>query len=492
MIEIFAPDLSPLEGVEIPDLEAGQDSGAVLFVLRNTGPDAADLLLVLQAQDPATSLWVSSGVPPLDELWPRLRITGQDTANAPAQQLETHVWTPVGTGRALHLATLLSGGLRPGEIRFHPPATAARLTCQFRLAVIAAEHSYPVPAGARPGILTGLGDYGHSALLRGFQVTAATPAADRVEIAAGQLVHRGRLVGLVAGAVQLDQLDGTAEALAPGQLYYAVLSASATGITVTKSRRGSAPARPAPPVWEPPLAAVAVRHEVDASEINPTDIEDLRVFDRYLAEPGAGLQLRVQAGRAIASGTLRYHSTTTDLMLPPNATTALWQRASGAWELAAPTDPPPETTALGPLWIATTNTAGVTELLDRRAIAADTIVIHLRGDLPAAPGPIVETVVLHDGLVQEDVLYRLSDSGGGSAGQTQLDLILDGATLYPSFAQDDHRPAWPFDAAGLLVQGRIHELTELHPGQLLQLVSIEHPTGGAPAWAEAYLLCRRP
>ena len=31
-----------------------------------------------------------------------------------------------------------------------------------------------------------------------------------------------------------------------------------------------------------------------------------------------------------------------------------------------------------------------------------------------------------------------------------------------------------------------------HLGQLLHLVSIEHPTGGTPARAEAYLLCRRP
>jgi hypothetical protein len=492
MIEILAPDLSPLEGIEIPDLEAGQDSGSVPFVLRNSGPDAADLLLVLQAQDPATSLWVSSGVPPLDELWPRLRITGQDTANAPAQQLEIHDWTPVGTGRALHLATLLSGGLRNGEIRFHPPATAARLTWQFRLAVVAAEHSYPVPAGARQGILTGLGDHGHSALVRGFQVTAATPAADHVQVAAGQLVHRGRLVGLVAADVPLDQLDGAGEALTPGQLYVAVLSAGATGITATKGRRGSAPARPAPPPWEPPLAVVAVRHEAGPSEIGPTDIEDLRVFDRYYAEAGAGLQLRVHAGRAIASGTFRVHSTPTDLILPPNATTALWQRASGAWELAASTDPPPETTALGPLWIATTDAAGVTELLDRRTFAADAVVIPLHGALPAAPGTIAEALVVHDGLILEDVLYRLSDSGGGSAGQTQLDLLLDGATLYPSAAQDDHRPAWPFDTAALIVQGRIHELTELHPGQLVQLNSIEHPTGGTPARAEAYLLCRRP
>ncbi len=278
----------------------------------------------------------------------------------------------------------------------------------------------------------------------------------------------------------------------PGQLYLAVLSAGATGITITKGRRSSALALPAPPPWEPPLAAVAVRHEASSSEIQPTDIEDLRVFDRYHAETGAGLQLRVHAGRAIAGDTLRYHSTPTDLMLPPNATTALWQRASGAWELAALADPPPETTALGPLWIATTDVAGVTELHDRRTFAADTVVIHLRGDLPAAPGPIAEALGFHEGLVLEDVLYRLSDSGGGITGQTQLDLLLDGATLYPSFAQDDHRPAWPFDAADLIVQGRIHELTELHSGQLLQLVSLEHPKGGAPAWAETYLLCRRP
>ena len=41
------------------------------------------------------------------------------------------------------------------------------------------------------------------------------------------------------------------------------------------------------------------------------------------------------------------------------------------------------------------------------------------------------------------------------------------------------------------MQGRIHELTELRPGQLVQLLSIEHSSGGTPARAEAYLLCRR-
>ena len=48
----------------------------------------------------------------------------------------------------------------------------------------------------------------------------------------------------------------------------------------------------------------------------------------------------------------------------------------------------------------------------------------------------------HAGLVLEDVIYRLSSSNGdGTAGKTQLALLLDGGTLYPSSAQDDRRPA---------------------------------------------------
>ena len=48
----------------------------------------------------------------------------------------------------------------------------------------------------------------------------------------------------------------------------------------------------------------------------------------------------------------------------------------------------------------------------------------------------------------------------------------------------------PGYAGDLVQQIHIHELTERRPGQLLQLVSIQHPTGGTPAWAEAYLLCK--
>jgi hypothetical protein len=44
----------------------------------------------------------------------------------------------------------------------------------------------------------------------------------------------------------------------------------------------------------------------------------------------------------------------------------------------------------------------------------------------------------------------------------------------------------------LIQQGHIHEVTELHPGQLLQLSTTENRTGSPPAWAAACLVCRKP
>jgi hypothetical protein len=481
MINLLNPDLTPLDSVTITHFEAGQDSDPIPFVIQNTGPDQTDLLFVIQAEHPTTGLVVSSGLPALDELWARARLSGPEPID----------WTPIGTTRGLHIATLQAGAIRTGEIRFRPPATAASLAWRFVLGVIAAENSHPVGDGTRQGILTGLGDYGHSALLRGFQVTAATLAADRVHIAAGHVIHRGRLRGHVGTDIILDQQDATDAFLEPGQLYQALLTVGANGFTVTKGPRGTGPSRPVPPPWEPSLALVTVRHQATASEIDPTDIEDLRLFDRYWAEPGTGLHLRIHPGRAIAGGTLRYHSAPTDLLLPPDAITCLWQRASGAWELTALADPPPETTALGPLWIATTDTDVVTQLFDRRAFTTDTVVLHLRGDLPATPGVITEALVGHDGLVLEEVIYRLFSNGAGFSGQTQFDLLVDGVTLHPSSSLDDQRPAWTFNATDLIQQGHIHELTELHSGQLLQLASIEHPTGGTPVGGEAYLVCKR-
>lgn len=88
-------------------------------------------------------------------------------------------------------------------------------------------------------------------------------------------------------------------------------------------------------------------------------------------------------------------------------------------------------------------------------------------------------------------LYRLSDNGGGTAGRMQLDLLLDGTTLYPAEAQEEQHPTWPSDAMEFRKQSSTHKWTDLRRNQLIRLTSIEHLTNGVPAWAEAYLLCQR-
>jgi hypothetical protein len=482
MIEILNPDdLSLLDGAVIPDLEAGQTSGVVPFALRAT-ENVSDVLAVIEALDPDSGRWLQTGLPPLDELWPQLRITG------PGTPID---WTPVGASHGLWIANLTAGVVLLGELRMRPPATAAAVTWQFRLAVVAAEHSRPVPRGTRTGVLTGLSDAGHSAVVSGLRVNVSEPADDQVHISPGRFVLRGRLRGQVTTAVTLDVNDGAGEPLAAGEAYWAVLSAGGAGVTVTKGLRATVPERPAPPAWEPPLAAVQVRETGGSPEIEATDVEDLTVYDRHAAEAGTGLQLRVHPGQTVGGGTWRFHSVPVFLALPASATRWLWQRTSGAWELTDDSAAAPETTALGPLWQITTDTDAVTELVDLRTYAADTVVLHLRGTLPGVPGEIASQLVAHDGLILEEVLYRLADNGGGASGQTQLDLEVAGATVYTSNATDDQRPAWPFDAGELVISGRIHEVTELRPRDALRLISLEHPAGGAPAWAEAYLICRR-
>ena len=378
-----------MQDVQIDPFEAGQDSAIIPFAIQNAGPDVvdvADVLVVLQVLDPTTGQWASSAVPPADALRGRLRLTGQDAANAPDQLPEITHRLPVGAWRSLPIRTLLSGGIRHGEFKLRPPATAASLTWSFRLAVLAAEHAHPVPPGAREGILTGLGDRGHSTLLKGFQVTASVPPDDQVNIAAGHLIYRGDLIGHVATTLALSQEDATATPLPPGTSYLLLVTIGPNGLTVTKGQQAPVPIRPSAPTWEPVLAVVAVLYQSSGlSEIEPIHLTDLRLFDRFQAKPGTGLHLRLHPGRAIAGGTLRYHSLVTDLLLPANTTTHLWQRANGAWELATPTAPPPETTALGPLWFATTDADTVIALQDRRTYASDTLVLHLRGPLHPPP-----------------------------------------------------------------------------------------------------------
>lgn len=495
MIEILKSDLSAPLNVTFNALEAGMDSDVIPFALRNPGTeDLVDLLLVIQVESlTSPGLYVSTGLPPQDELWARARVIGQGATG----------WTPIGAFAALLVPSLPAGAIRYGEIKMRPPSTATAVTYRWVLSVIEAEHSRALPpalAAAAPGILPHVGDRGASLLLQGFEATSSSTPDDQVHVAGGAGIVRGELVTLLAADVALDQLDSAAEALALGEAYWATLSLTSLpslpslgSLTLTKGLKALSPSPPAAPAGEALIEQILVRYQTGSSVIAPEDVAGRLTYGRYLATPGDGLQVIVHAGQAVAGGTWRYHSARQALALEASATSYLWQLASGELALTQTPEPPTpaDTTALGPLWEIDTDVAAVTELRDLRTYTRGPVVLHLVGGLPGAPGEI-DSLLVHQALSVEIIVYRLSDNGAGTAGQTVLDLEINGATVYTSQATDDQRPAWPYDAAGPdeLVDGDgIHELVALRRGDVVTLKSAEHPTGGAPSWAEAYLIC---
>jgi hypothetical protein len=494
VIEILETDLSAPLDVVFTALEAGQDSDVVSFALRNPGPqDLVDLLLVIQVESlTQPGLFVSTGYPPQDELWARVRLTGQDASEAPAQQDVRTDWTPIGAWSTLLIPTLLSGGVRHGEVKMRPPSTAGSVTYRWALSGIEAEHSRALPAAlatACQSILPHVGDRGASLLIRGFEVTPSTPADDQVRVAGGVAVVRGEMKTALAADVTLDQNAAAAAALSVGEAYLAAISIGSAGLTVTKGLKGTSPAAPPAPAGEALIDQVLVGYQAGPSVIEASDVAGVRTYGRYFVEAGAGLQAIVHAGQAIAGGTWRYWSARQTIALEASSTNHLWQLSNGELDVT-PTPEPPETTALGPLAEIDTDAADVVEIRDLRSYTRGPVVLHLMGALPGAPGEI-DSLMVHQALGVESIVYRLSDNGGGTAGETVLDLEISGVTVYTSQALDDQRPAWPYDDADapLVDEDGIHELADLRRGDLVTLKSAEHPTGGTPAWAEAYLIC---
>jgi hypothetical protein len=493
-IEILKADLSPLTDAEVPDLNAGADSGVVQLALRNaTGQDAFDLLLVLEVEDPARAgFFIGSGLAPQDELWGRIRITGQDNTAAPEQELIRTSWIPIGAYTPLLVGVIRDGGIRFVEIRMHPPSSADGVTYRWRLAIVEAEHSRALAArpGAAAGILTLLGDWGHGGIVSGLAVSVTGTPDDQVHVAGGVYLHLGRLRAHLTSSHTLNQSDGAAAALAAGQAYLATLSLGTAGVVVTKGVKAAAPVAAAAPEDSLILCTVRVGFHAGASVIAGTDLSGQPLLDRYFAEAGVGLHATVHAGQAVGGGSWRFHANRTTAPLVAAATNYLWQLASGDFAVTQ-TASRPDPTALGPWWEVDTDGTHVTALRDRRTYADRPAMLHLRGELPGAPGELVSLLVEEDAMSIERIAFRVSSNGGGSAGATKLDVKLNGTTLYTSSGTDDQRPSFAFNAATLTTDTGIHEVLDLRRGDVLSLVSVTHPTGGTPIWAEAYLVCRR-
>ena len=499
MIEIYEDDDTTLVAeLPIPSLAAGADSTVLTLHLRNTGESPVlNARLVIQVEDRATAgLYVSSGWPPVDETWARARVVGFNADGDPTWSIESTDWRALGAFRFLPLGDIPAGCDVYVELKMRPPSTAAELDWRWSLGVTDSEYSAPAPpslTAVDQGIVHGVGDCGASGIIRGCAVTVTSPAEDdEVHVAAGVYLYAGRIYGRIASDHALNQQDVASAALTTGQSYYAALTLSGSGVTVTKGTKATSPTKPTLPAGNF-LTYVKVRYQAGGtSEILSSDLEGTLLYDRYLCVAGSGLQVKIHPGRALGGSTVRFSSSEQLVSVVASDTSYLWQLASGLWE---PTldETQPESTATGPWWEVTTDGSGVTAIVDRRTYAGRTVVLRLAGAIPGSPGLVDDLLVEHEELWIEEVTGRTSDNGGGASGQTKLDLEVNGSSLYPSAGTDDQRPVIAYNASTLVHRNGVPDGSRrLRRGDLLELSTVAHPTGGTPDRAELLIVCRVP
>jgi hypothetical protein len=465
------------------------------------GQLAENVALIDETESPTTpGVYQRADLPPQDEHWRQWRIVGYDNTGDPSWTVASTAWASLGAYRRALIGDIPANCAVYLELRERPPAAGPATTYAWKLTPIYAEASLPVPpstTAAGRGILTGVGDYGRTHVVRGVEVTASSPADDEVHVSGGLVLFAGLYAGRVTTDHQLNQTaaDG---ALASGESYIAAVTVGADGVvTVTKGNKAATPTKPTPPAGEKVRAWVTVEKQSGASVIETADIEiPDALWERYDLVAGAGLDATQHAGRAVGGDTYRYHTAPRTLTFDASSTSYVWQLADGSPAITTATDPPADA-ALGPWHQVVTDGSGITSIVDLRTYADDLVVLHLRGTLPGSPGEVASLLVQHERLQIERLVYRISDNGGGASGQTKLDtkrapVGSAAATLYTSHATEDTRPTFPHDASTLTNDGSTHEECDLRRGDLLTLESLEHPTGGTPDWAEVYLLCRRP
>ena len=494
--EILTPDGDPFEDVAAPAWEAGTTTDLVeaeVWWHRTdaTAAPAVDVYLLIEIEDPDDAgSWLSSGLAPLDERWTRVRVVGETTAEHPEMTAQRTDWVPLGGAAALRLDPIFAGCARAIEVRWDVPGHAAPGPYRVRLTPIGASRALALPAGLTDldrGVLTGVGDLSRAGLVRGCEVTTSVVADDEVAIAAGTWLHAGSLYGLAPTVAAFDDEDGDGDALASGESYVALLSLDASGVVVTRGIKGVAPVRPALPAGQVFLRWVTVRHTGGAPEIAGTDLDGETLYDRHAAVAGPGRLLTVHPGRILAGGTLRTRSASESLSLPAASTRHLWQLSTGAYQLTA-TDAAPETTAV-PLWTVTTGASDVTALVDRRLYAGGAVVLRLAGDAPGSPGFVADQLVGEGRLWIDRVLCRVDTHGAASSGATAFDLLVDGASIFPTSGAVVPSIAW--DADPLFDDGAVPELCELRAGQVVSLETTSYPTGDEPTRVEVLLICRR-
>lgn len=507
MLSWTDPTESPLTTLALPSWEQGLPTDPVeVWLWAHRGepeaPAADQVLVQLQAESPThPGTWLTTGLPPLDELWARVRIVGVTARGQASFTIPLTEWRPFGTTAPLPLGTIPADCAIHLQLRLEAPAYGTPGPYRFRLAEISGLTSRPLPpllTALGQGILTHAGDPATSAVLRGCQLLPEDPASDTVTVEPGMALFQGLPLGFAGTSETLNQQDGAGEPLTPGQHFWAgiFLSPASPGPgashRVEKGPRGADPPKPTPTPGEVLAGYAQILHQPGGTTVLESQHLSLPAWARHRAIPGTGLQITLSAGEVLGPSSWRFWHRPTTIPLPDEATTWLWQLQNGGFTTTPAGDPPPKPTALGPLWQATTTAGTVTNLKDLRPYAGRTITLRAAGPPPPV-GQALETFHIEEGLLLwESTILRTTEAPTtATAGATQVQVLVNGIPQHPE-GPPDLRPTVAYDDATLLDRTAVHQSGVLRRGDQVGIQLAALPTGGSPAGLEVLLICRLP
>lgn len=395
-IEVYdSGGLNLVEDLPITNYEAGQVSDTLSLEIWNekgnpAGQTVFNLLFVMRTESATQAgVFLATGLPPQDELWGRLRITGFDNTGDPTFSVMTTDFRPLGAFAGIFSRLIPADCAIFVDFLLHPPSYADPSQYRHLLLGLHSEYSQPIPHAVsliHQGIVTGIGDHGHFCILNGLEATASVVPDEFVNIALGHWIFAGTEYEYLGGTFELDQNDGGPVALAPGESYIAAITAGKNTLTVTKGLKDPAPTFPALPVNELFVTYVEVFYNAAGSEIQTADITGTIIYDRYLFIPDpTGLNGFIHAGQSVGGDTWRYRTEPFQLTFPVNDISYVWQLSTGNF-LVTQSEDAPETTALGPFWKVTTDVTNITEFEDLRKFISQVSVSSLA---PAQTSQIV-------------------------------------------------------------------------------------------------------
>jgi hypothetical protein len=365
-LRIKKADGSPATGLTFTTV-AGGDSAHSALAVENYGVDPTpNALLVLEAL--LGPDYVPKGTRVTDELQGRFQITGQVPGSGGAAELAGFTQTQVvGYASPVLLPTIPVGTVILFDFWLSQPSTStAGGSTPVRLVPYAGEPSIPLPRGVTDiahGVLGGEGSDA-SYLISGGAITATGAPDDQIHRAPDSYLLEG-VVKSDAGTADLtlDQNDGAAAALGPGESYLALVTygADPTSPTITKGVKSATPTVPASPIDEVYSGAViTVTYQAGGtSVIGPGDIAQALIYGRYFLEDTGDLHPILHPGKSLTSNFMQISSERETLTLIAASVNRVWKGRTGTTLIRTTDDEPPEAGALW-LWTATTDGTHIT------------------------------------------------------------------------------------------------------------------------------------